>query len=162
MKQALFYMFLAVFGATAVITLLGITEYLPMREGYLDKLFYLLIAEAVAPVIALFRDTDFFGVVTPDAEQTKDSKLSVVLLPKGSFPRAGDPHECTVCIYNQNLDEEREISITPIRANGYLSAFLETMSGQDLIKVSVRNSQDEVWESEYFEPSVAKAEMVKI
>ncbi len=162
MKQALFYMFLFVFGATAVVTLLGITQLLQIQEGYLDQLFYLLIAESIAPVIVLFKKTDFFGVTTQDAQQIEDSRISVVLLPKQSFPRAADPHECTVSVYNQESDDEREIAITPIRINGHLSAFLETISVDDLIKVSVRNSQNQLWESEYFKPSVAKAEMVKI
>lgn len=162
MKQALFYMFLFVFGATAVVTLLGLTQMLPIKEGYLDKLFYLLIAESIAPVITLFKKTDFFGVTPQDARQIKDSRLSVVLLPKDSFPRSKDPHQCTFRVYNQESDDEREVTITPKRANGYLSAFLETISENELITASVQNSQDELWESEYFNPSVAKAEMVKI
>lgn len=162
MKQALFYTFLCVFGATAAITLLGITQVLPVKEGYLDKLFYLLIAESIAPVIALFKKTDFFGVTAPNDQQVKDNRLSIVLLPKESFPRSGDPHQCTVRFYNQESDDEKEVTITPKRANGYLSAFFEKISEDELITVSVRNSQNEAWESEYFDPSVAKAEMVKI
>jgi hypothetical protein len=162
MKQALFYMFLFVFGATAAVTLLGLTQMIPIQQGYLDKLFYLLIAESITPVIALFKKTDFFGVTPQDALQIEDTRLSVVLLPKESFPRSGDPHQCTVRIYSQESDNEREVTISPKRANGYLSTFLETISENELITVSVRNSQNELWESEYFNPSVAKAEMVKI
>jgi hypothetical protein len=162
MKQALFYMFLFVFGATAVVTLLGLTQILPIHDGYLEKLFYLLIAEAIAPVITLFKKTDFFGVTSQGTQQIKDSRLSVVLLPKESFPRSKDPHQCTFRVYNQESDEEREVTCTPKRANGYLSAFLETISENELITARAQNSKDELWESEYFNPSVAKAEMVKI
>ncbi len=61
MKQALFWTFLSVFAATALITLLGITDLLAIDKEYLSKLFYLLILEAIAPVIALFKKTAFFG-----------------------------------------------------------------------------------------------------
>jgi len=61
MKQALFGTFLVVFGATALVTLLGIAGPLSIREEYLNKLFYLLIVEVIASVVALFKKTDFFG-----------------------------------------------------------------------------------------------------
>ena len=162
MKKALFYTFLSVLGVTAVVTLLGITQYLQIQEGYLDKLFYMLIAELIAPVIVLFTKTKFFDDATQDALQIEVPKLSVVIIPKESFSRKGDPHKCTVRVYSLESDEEREINIIPKRRNGYLSAFLEKVSEHELIKVSVSNSSDEQWESEYFKPSETKAEMVKI
>ena len=161
MKQALFYTFLVVFGATALITLLGITGVLSIEEGYLDKLFYLLIAEAVAPVIALFKKTNFFDSETEGQSQAGSSKISVVLLPKESFPTSGDPHECSICVYDHATDEEREMQVTPIRVNGYLSTYLEAVEEHELIKVRVCNSNNQIWESEYFSPSIAKAEMAE-
>lgn len=156
MKKTLFFTFIFVFVATAVITLLGIIKVIDVDSAYLGKLFYLLIAESVAPVIALFKKTNFF-----DKEQG-NSKMSVVLLPKEAFPKKADPHNCTVTIFNQDTDEERHIAAVPKRANGYLSMFLDSLSDQELIKVRLVNTANESWESEYFNPSVAKAEMEKI
>jgi hypothetical protein len=61
MKQALYWTFLSVFGATALVTLLGITGLLTIDKEYLSKLFYLLILEVIATVITLFKRTTFFG-----------------------------------------------------------------------------------------------------
>lgn len=61
MKTAFFYTFLFIFAATATLTLLGMADLVKIREGYLDGLYYALILELVAAVIALFRATRFFG-----------------------------------------------------------------------------------------------------
>jgi hypothetical protein len=156
MKKTLFYTFVFVFGATATVTLLGLTPFLEVKEPYLERLFMLLVAEAVAPVIALFRKTDFFG-----DEGSGTSKINVVLLPKDSFIKNQDPHQCTVKIYNQETDEETEVLTSAKRVNGYLSFYLSSVLEQEMIKVHIINSSNESWESEYFSPSVAKAEMEK-
>jgi hypothetical protein len=54
MKQALLATFLLIFIATALVTLLGLIGWLPIEREYLRSLFYLLILEVVASVIALF------------------------------------------------------------------------------------------------------------
>ncbi len=159
MKKTLFYTFIAVFVATALITLLGLINIVPIDPEYLDKLFYLLIAETVLPVIALFKKTSFFEHETPNNGEKNSSKMNVVMLPPESFPRKSDPHRCTITILNTDTDEERKISPTPKRANGYLSVYLDTLSEKELIKVHLINSQDETWVSEYFSPNIAKAEM---
>ncbi len=156
MKKILFYTFITVFGATAVITLLGLVNLIDIDPNYLEKLFYLLIAEVIAPVIALFKKTDFFDENNFEKER---SKINIVMLPKDAFPRNSDPHKCTVTVYNQDTDEEREVLTEPIRANGYLSMFLNSLNDQEMIKVHLKNTSNQSWESEYFNPSVAKAEM---
>lgn len=162
MKKTLFYTFIFVFGATSIITLLGLINVITIESAYLEKLFYLLIAESVAPVIALFKKTNFFDEESTDDYEVGNSKISVVMLPKDSFPRKADPHKCSITIFNQDTDEEKQINIVPKRANGYLSMFLDSLSEQELIKIHLVNKSNESWESEYFNPSVAKAEMEKI
>lgn len=161
MKKALFYTFLFVFASTAVVTLLGIIGIFQIKEVYLSKLFYALIVESIAPVIVLFRKTDFFADSSGNTD-SRNNRLNVVLLPKESFARDGDPHICEITIYNQESDEEREVQVKPKRANGYLSAYLDEIKEEELIKVKVVNSRSEIWESQYFSPSIAKAEMEKI
>jgi hypothetical protein len=60
-RTTLFVTFVAIFLATAVLTLLGITGVLEIREGYLNALFTSLILEIVAAVLALFRSLSFLG-----------------------------------------------------------------------------------------------------
>src|ERR1041385_3460502 len=60
-RSVLFVTFVAIFVATAALTLLGITNVIPIRDGYLNTLFTSLILETVGAVIALFRSTSFTG-----------------------------------------------------------------------------------------------------
>jgi len=60
MKNTLLGTFLLVFVATALIAILGIAGKLSIKDEYLDKLFYLLILQSIAPVITLFKKTSFF------------------------------------------------------------------------------------------------------
>lgn len=161
MKKTLFYTFISVFGATALITLLGLINAITIAPEYLEKLFYLLIAETVVPVIALFKKTSFFEEENINTREKNGSKMNVVMLPPESFPRKSDPHRCTITILNTDTDEERKISPSPKRANGYLSIYLDALSEKELIKVHLINSLDETWVSEYFSPNIAKAEMEK-
>ena len=61
MKNLLLATFLLVFVATAFVTILGIAGKLTIKDEYLNKLFYLLIIQSIASVIALFKKTSFFG-----------------------------------------------------------------------------------------------------
>lgn len=61
MKIILFFTFWTIFVATAFITLLGITEVITIKDGYLGPLFGALIIELIGAVISLFRKADFFG-----------------------------------------------------------------------------------------------------
>ncbi|MEL4278647.1 hypothetical protein AAEH77_19120 [Shewanella xiamenensis] len=60
MKKHLFYTFLFLFIATAVITLGGITRLIPIDEFYLKGLFSSLILELCGAVIFIYRKADFF------------------------------------------------------------------------------------------------------
>jgi hypothetical protein len=56
-SSILFWVFLLIFIATAVITLLGIIGKAKIPEGYLKKLFYALLLEVVGVIIALAKST---------------------------------------------------------------------------------------------------------
>lgn len=60
MKNHFFYAFLIIFLATAIITLLGISEVIHIQEFYLKGLFGALLIELVGVVIGLYKKTDFF------------------------------------------------------------------------------------------------------
>lgn len=61
MRRALFYAFLAIFVATAVVTLLGIIGVVAIDDFYLKGLFGALLLELVGAIIGLFKGTDFFA-----------------------------------------------------------------------------------------------------
>ena len=61
MRQAiLFYSFIAIFIATAVITLLGVVGVIEIPTTQLNMLLGAFLLELAAAVVALFRRTDFF------------------------------------------------------------------------------------------------------
>ncbi len=60
MKKALFYTFLFIYIATAIVTLLGLTPLLPIPVGYMRILLPALLVETAAALVALFKRTDFF------------------------------------------------------------------------------------------------------
>jgi hypothetical protein len=69
-RSVLFIVFITIFVATAVTTLLGITNVITIRDGYLNTLFSALILEVIGAVIALFKSASFFGgQVSDEAKQ---------------------------------------------------------------------------------------------
>ena len=75
MVYVLFFLFLAIFAATAVVTLLGITKRLSIEEKYLKPLFTALILEVVGAVIVLFVAADFFGHTAEEFIERLPSEL---------------------------------------------------------------------------------------
>lgn len=91
MKEALFYSFLSIFVATAILTLFGLTGHLRIRLGFLKALVASLLLELAVSVIALYRNTDFFDgarferYVKPNQQEYiwKEAKI------RFSYPRTG-------------------------------------------------------------------------
>jgi hypothetical protein len=59
--DALFYTFLVIFAATAVVTLLGVVKVLPIEQENLRWLLGAFLIELAGAVIALFRGAPFFS-----------------------------------------------------------------------------------------------------
>ncbi len=60
-QSILFWIFIAIFALSAVITLLGITNVLKIRDKYLNALFTALILEVIAVVVLLFKNSEYFN-----------------------------------------------------------------------------------------------------
>lgn len=60
-REALFYSVISIFLITAIVTLLGVTEIIPIKSKYLTVLFSALIIELIGAVLGLFKATDWFG-----------------------------------------------------------------------------------------------------
>ncbi len=66
MITALFYVFLAIFAATAVVTLLGVTKILSIEDKYLKVLLGAFLLELAISVVGVYRSADFFGTSAAD------------------------------------------------------------------------------------------------
>jgi hypothetical protein len=71
--DALFYTFLAIFAATAVVTLLGVTRLVTIPGGQLDALLGAFLLELAGAVVALFRNAPFFEAKQDVASSVSDS-----------------------------------------------------------------------------------------
>ena len=60
MKAHLFYTFLVIFAATAVVTLLGVTGVIAIQDRYLATLMGAFLIELTGAVIAIFKGANFF------------------------------------------------------------------------------------------------------
>lgn len=80
----LFWVFITIFSATAVITLMGITNVIDIKNNFLNAMFTALILEVIAAVIVLFQGFDF-----SDKEPTVDLNelISEANLSTGLGPR---------------------------------------------------------------------------
>ena len=81
--QILFYTFIAIFGITAVITILGITGVIKtINKRYLNALFSALIIEVIGAVIGVFKSADF----------TQEGKIPEQIYTQTSLASSGDYH----------------------------------------------------------------------
>lgn len=65
-KSMLFYSVLTLFASSAVVTLLGVSQVIPVKDEHLNWLLATLIGQVVVAVSALFKGTQFFD--EPDAK----------------------------------------------------------------------------------------------
>lgn len=109
MKEVLFWIFIAIFSVTAIITLLGITGVIrTIKENYLNALFTALILEVVAAVILLFQNTDFLTGPVEDGPC-----LEEVITRAGLSAQAGQAADASDFLVEQlkrlsNLDAKME------------------------------------------------------
>lgn len=87
MKETLFYTFLGIFALTAVLTLLGVTKIISIKEFYLRTLFTALIVELISAVIVLFGRTDFFAEDQPKRPEVTIGSQSIPGREAGYFRR---------------------------------------------------------------------------
>jgi hypothetical protein len=95
-RQAfLFYVFMAIFLVTAIVTLLGVTGVVTIPETQLNMLLGAFLVELAGAVVALYRRTDFF-------ERPADNLATSFGATIEAFDRISDEIEAT--IKNQPID----------------------------------------------------------
>lgn len=81
-RAILFYAVIAIFVATAAVTLLGVVGVVEISETYLKVLFTSLIVELAVAVVGLFKATDWFGAdVTAPIEAVRGGWWQFVRAP---------------------------------------------------------------------------------
>ncbi len=82
-QLVLFWIFVAIFSATAIITLLGITNVINIKANFLNALFTALILEVVAAVIIVFQSFDFNEKPATDLNEIiAEANLTGQMLPR--------------------------------------------------------------------------------
>ncbi|WP_031817411.1 hypothetical protein, partial [Vibrio parahaemolyticus] len=94
MKWILFVVFIGIFVATAIVTILGLIQKVNIKNGYLKGLFSALIIEVIGVVIALSQTTNLMS--DPLAEYV-----------------AKMPQEVQVLSANQQIEYIRKLSLRP-------------------------------------------------
>ncbi|TOQ70803.1 hypothetical protein [Vibrio parahaemolyticus] len=103
MKQHLFYTFLFLFVATAIITLGGITRVIIIDEFYLKGLFGGLILELCGAVIFIYRKANFF-------DNQKENSLSSI--PQNATKNNTASPEGNLDLKTPNLEDTSPTTIT--------------------------------------------------
>jgi hypothetical protein len=89
-------------------------------------------------------------------------KIKVFLIPRDQFP-SDTIYSSKVWIYDEDIGEERTIDdITPRRENGYLTIDLRDLRDSERFRIELRNSTNQVWQSEYCPVSAPRTEMIAI
>ncbi|WP_050464600.1 hypothetical protein [Herbaspirillum autotrophicum] len=93
MKEHLFYVFLFIFSATALLTLAGIAKWIRIDDFYLKRLCGVLLLELSVAVTGTYSRTDFFAAPTLTAAPSAPSAPSATAAanPRGLIPHLQTP-----------------------------------------------------------------------
>lgn len=95
--DALFFTFLAIFAATAIVTLLGVIGVFYIRDDHLNWLLSAFLLELAGAVVQIFRDAPFFGE-KPDIALSASNSIEVIdeLIPQIEAVIAGSEVQADV------------------------------------------------------------------
>jgi hypothetical protein len=85
--------------------------------------------------------------------------LEISVMPeKGKFKRVGNVFVGSCTIRNRSTNKQKEVVCSPIWAAGSLTVMLREIGEDEMVKITVKDSNGGHWESEYFSilhPTVA-------
>lgn len=88
------------------------------------------------------------------------SKMKIYLFgTPENFNRQDSSYKCKYFLYNEETGEKREFDTDFRWENGYLTIDLDDVGQHDLIFVRVQNSENKVWECDYFHSRSPKTEI---
>jgi hypothetical protein len=124
MRQAsFFYSFLGIFIATAIVTLLGVTGVVTIRDTQLNLLLGAYLIELAAAVVALYRRTDFYQTKEGDhsKEQSTDNLAAAWSSTIEAFDKISD--EIDSAIKNKPIDPKHVHSFLIRRIGDSVAAY---------------------------------------
>ena len=99
----------------------------------------------------------FYGIGGLGADYNK-MKLYLFGTPK-NFNRKDNSYQCRYFLFNEETGETREYSTNFRWENGYLTVGVDNVKPDDLISIRVSDSQNRVWECDYFHSRAPKTEI---
>jgi hypothetical protein len=151
MKKVVIIVFLCIFVLTAILTLSGIANWIDIKPGYLDKLFYALIIEVISGVIVFFKD----------AISSKTLNVKVYLTAKPiNFDRK-EIYKGEYVVKNVNTGESKIFTAEPYwhAEAGYLTVQVKDVGENDYLDIKITDSNNKIWKSGYFHSLSPKAEL---
>jgi hypothetical protein len=112
LKTHLFYTFLAIFAATSVVTLLGVTNVIPIHEGYLTALVSAFLLELAGAVIAIFKSANFFASEKSEITIEDDLRGSIRKL-DAAFGYIHDRQQAQEIHFHSRLLAAQNLAATP-------------------------------------------------
>ena len=163
MKTHLFYTFLVIFAATSVVTLLGVTSVITIREGYLTALVSAFLIELAGAVIAIFKSADFFASEKNQITAEEDIRSSIRKL-DAAFGYLDDRLKAQAIHFQSRLLASQHVTPTPRTDIMVLSSQIEANVGKihpDVIKEALGAIAD-VLETKVHIGSGEKATLVSL
>ena len=163
MKTHLFYTFLVIFAATSVVTLLGVTSVIVIREGYLTALVSAFLIELAGAVIAIFKSADFFGSEKNHVSAEEDLRNSIRKL-DAAFGYLDDRLKAQAIQFQSRLLASQHLPPTPRTDIMVLVSQIESHVGKihpDVIKEAIGAIAD-VLEAKVHIGSSEKAALVSL
>ena len=163
MKAHLFYTFLVIFAATSIVTLLGVTSVITIREGYLTALVGAFLIELAGAVIAIFKSADFFASDKNQITAEEDIQNSIRKLDT-AFGYLDDRLKAQAIHFQSRLLASRHLAPTPRTDIMVLISQIETNVGKihpDVIKEALGAIAD-VLEAEVHIGSSERATLVSL
>jgi hypothetical protein len=112
LKTHLFYTFLAIFAATSVVTLLGVTNVIPIHGGYLTALVTAFLLELAGAVIAIFKSANFFASEKGETTIDDDLRRSIRKL-DAAFGYIHDRQQAQEIQFHSRLLAAQNLPATP-------------------------------------------------
>lgn len=119
-EDFLFYSFMVIFVATAIVTLLGVVGKIEIAETQLNMLLGAFLIELAGAVVSLFKRTDFFSRHTQDIAVSLGSAVE-------TFDSLSDEIEN---VTRQEIYPEEKNSIVPAEKNPHM--YLIRRSGKNI------------------------------
>lgn len=151
MKKTVVVIFLCIFVLTAILTLSGIANWIDIKSGYLDKLFYALIIEVVSGVVVFFRD----------AISSKTLNVKVYLTAKPTNFNKQEKYTGEYVVKNGNTGDSKKFTAEPYwhAEAGYLTILVKNVGEDDYLDIKITDSNNKTLSSGYFHSLSPKAEL---